>query len=206
MSAIEPAKPIRTRLTAPERKAALLDCACRVFGEGSYRGTTTAEIAREAGVTEPILYRHFDSKRELYLACLTEAWDRVRTIWDEAVDTEPDPALWHTAMVRAWRASEQRAVISHLWLQALVEASEDPVIGEYMRDHMRQAHAYIADVLRRSQRAGGVLPERDVEAEAWISLAIGFLRMVDLRLGGLVEEEAPCIAASRLRWLTGRET
>jgi AcrR family transcriptional regulator len=206
VSATEPAKPPRARLTAPERRAALLDCGCRVFSEGSYRGTTTAEIAREAGVTEPILYRHFDSKRDLYLACLTEAWNRVRAIWDEAVEREPDPALWHAAMVRAWRESEERAVISHLWLQALVEASEDPVIGEYMRDHMREAHAYIAGVLRRSQHAGGVLPARDVEAEAWISLAISFLRMIDLRLGGLVEEKGPRIAASRLRWLTGRET
>ena len=52
-----------TRLPAAERKAAVLDCACGIFSSGSYRGTTTAEIAREAGVTEPVLYRHFASKR-----------------------------------------------------------------------------------------------------------------------------------------------
>ena len=45
-----------------------------VFSTGSYSGATTAEIAREAGVSEPILYRHFASKRELYFACLDEAW------------------------------------------------------------------------------------------------------------------------------------
>ena len=61
---------MRPRLPAEERRAAVLDTACRVFGRCSYRGATTAEIAREAGVTEPILYRHFDSKRALYLACL----------------------------------------------------------------------------------------------------------------------------------------
>lgn len=199
------AKVTRIRLAAPERRAALLDCACRVFSEGSYRGTTTAEIAREAGVTEPILYRHFDSKRDLYLACLREAWERVRAIWDAAVAAEPDPALWFSTMVRAWKESEERAVIANLWLQALVEASEDPVIADYMRDHMREVHAYMADVLRRSQAAGGILPGRDPEAEAWISLAIGFLRMVDLRLGGLVEGDGPRIVASRLAWLTGRE-
>lgn len=205
MSATDAEKGARTRLAAPERRAALLDCACQVFSEGSYRGTTTAEIAREAGVTEPILYRHFESKRDLYLACLTEAWARVRTIWDEAVAAEPDPALWFPAMVRAWKQSEERAVIAHLWLQALVEASEDPAIADYMREHMREVHGYMADVLRRSQAAGGVLPDRDPEAEAWISLGIGFLRMIDLRLGGLVEGDSMSIFASRLRWLTGRE-
>ena len=54
-----------SRLPAEERKAVVLDCACGIFSTGSYRGTTTAEIARKAGVTEPILYRHFDSKRDL---------------------------------------------------------------------------------------------------------------------------------------------
>lgn len=204
MSATDAAKGARPRLAAPERRAALLDCACRVFSEGSYRGTTTAEIAREGGVTEPILYRHFESKRDLYLACLAEAWARVRTIWDDAVAAEPDPALWFPAMVRAWKESEERAVIAHLWLQALVEASEDPTIADFMREHMREVHGYMANVLRTSQEAGGLLPERDPEAEAWISLGIGFLRMIDLRLGGLVEGDSTSIFASRLRWLTGR--
>lgn len=206
MSATQPRKPApKPRLAAPERRAALLDVACRVFSEGSYRGTTTAEIAREAGVTEPILYRHFQSKRDLYLACLAEAWRRVRTLWNEVVASEPDPGLWHAAMVKAWRESESYAVIANLWVQALVEAAEDPVIGDYMREHMREVHAYIADVLRRSQAAGGVLPDRVPDAEAWISLAIGLLRMIDLRLGGLTEEDGPAIAASRRAWLTGRQ-
>jgi TetR/AcrR family transcriptional regulator len=201
----EPARAARLRLAAPERRTALLDCALRVFSQGSYRGTTTAEIAREAGVTEPILYRHFASKRDLYLACHDEAWRRVRALWDEAIAAEPDPGLWHSAMVRAWRQSEDHGTISHLLVQALVEAGEDPVIAGYMRKHMREVHGYIGRVLRRSQEHGGVFLDRDPEAEAWISLAIGLLRMIDLRLGGLVEEHGPRIAASRLRWLTGRE-
>ncbi len=192
-------------MTAAERRASLVDTACRVFSEGSYRGTTTAEIARAGGVTEPILYRHFSSKRDLYLACLSEAWERVRTIWDAAVAQESDPALWHPTMVRALRSSEDHSIISHLWVQALVVASEDPEIAVFMRSHMREVHDYVADVMRRSQAAGGVLPDRDPDAEAWISLGIGLLRMVDLRLGGLVEGAEPGMNASRLRWLTGRE-
>jgi AcrR family transcriptional regulator len=205
LSTAQPAKGARIRLAAPERRAALLDCACRVFSEGSYRGTTTAEIAREAGVTEPILYRHFDSKRDLYLACLREAWERLRCRWDEAVANEPDPASWYLALVRAWREADDYAVCSHLWVQALVEASEDPEIGHFMRKHLAEVHAYVADVLRRSQEAGGVLPGRDPHAEAWIGLAIGLLRMIDLRVGGIVEQDAGGIVASRRAWLTGRD-
>jgi len=195
----------RVRLAASERRASVLDCACRVFSEGSYRGTTTAEIARAAGVTEPVLYRHFDSKRDLYLACLVEAWSRVRALWEQALAAEPDPAEWLSALGRAFRESEEhRVVISNLWVQSIAESSEDPVVRDYMRSHMREVHAFVADVIRRSQAAGGIDANRDAAAEAWIFIAIGLLNAVGCWLGGLFEDDRPAILSSRRRWLTGR--
>src|SRR5689334_5973187 len=58
------------RLRAPERRQVVLDAAGRLFGERGYEGTSLNEVAAAAGVTKPILYRHFDSKRALYLALL----------------------------------------------------------------------------------------------------------------------------------------
>ena len=83
----------RARLTAVERRQAVLDTAGRVFSSSSYRGATTAEIAREAGITEPILYRHFGSKRDLYLACLDEAWTSFRQVAADAMATDPERCL-----------------------------------------------------------------------------------------------------------------
>jgi AcrR family transcriptional regulator len=197
-------KPGRVRLAATERRASLLHCACQVFSEGSYRGTTTAEIARAAGVSEPILYRHFACKRDLYLACLAEAWSRVRALWKQALAEEPDPGEWLSAMGRAFRESEDRVMIHNLWVQAIAEASEDPVIRTYMQDHMREVHRFVVRVIRRSQAAGGIDPDRDARAEAWIFLAVGFLTAVSSWLGGLVEGDLPKIVASRRRWHTGR--
>jgi AcrR family transcriptional regulator len=199
-----PAK--RTRLAAPERRAAILDCACRVFAEGSFRGTTTSEIAGAAGVTEPILYRHFPSKRALYLACYEQTWQQVRDLWDAAIASEPDPARWVRRMAIAYReAGELRDVISSLSLQALAEASEDAEIRAFMRRHLREVHDYVADVHRRAQAAGGIPPERNADAEAWVFLAIGLLRASDDCLGGLVGEDFARIDAARYEWLTGRK-
>src|SRR5206468_80364 len=78
------------RLPAIERRQAVLDEACNVFSRMSYRGATTAEIARAAGISEPILYRHFGSKRDLYLACLDETWQRFRL----AADRDPVAEAW----------------------------------------------------------------------------------------------------------------
>jgi len=195
---------VTTRLPAKERKAAVLDCACGIFSSGSYRGTTTAEIARQAGVTEPVLYRHFESKRGLYLAVLEESWRRLRVVWEQAVADEPDPRFWVSAMGRAYLASKDtRILCAELWIQALTEASDDAEIRRFLRKQMREVHSFVSDVIRRSQEAGGIFPERDSNAEAWIFISIGLLGTVGRRVGSVPEEDFEAIVASRRRWLTG---
>jgi AcrR family transcriptional regulator len=61
---------VRRRMRAPERRAQLLDVARRVFGTSGFHAASMETVAKEAGVTKPILYDHFPSKRELYLALL----------------------------------------------------------------------------------------------------------------------------------------
>jgi AcrR family transcriptional regulator len=61
---------VRQRLPVAERRALIVEAAGRLFGERGYDATRLDEIAAAAGVTKPILYRHFDSKRDLYLALL----------------------------------------------------------------------------------------------------------------------------------------
>ena len=158
-----------TRLPAEERKAAVLDSACGIFSTGSYRGTTTAQIARIAGVTEPVLYRHFASKRDLYLAVLEESWRRLRLLWDAAVEAEPDPRLWVGAMGKAYfQAKDPKVRCADLWVQALTEASDDSVIRKFLRRQMREVHDYVTDVIRQAQADGGIFEDRDASAEAWI--------------------------------------
>ena len=194
---------VRPRLAATERRAAVLETACRVFSQGSYRGTTTAEIAREAGVSEPILYRHFASKRDLYLACIDEAWRRVRVIWEAALVQEGESAECFNAMGRALHASKEKFVLSSLWVQALTEASEDPVIRRHMRRHLRDVHDFVVAVIHRAQEASWIEQDRDPVAEAWIFISVGLLGAIGQRLGGLAEPDIQRIRASRRRWLTG---
>ena len=60
----------RKRLPGAERRELVLEAAGRLFGERGYAHTSLDQIAAAAGVTKPILYRHFDSKKALYLALL----------------------------------------------------------------------------------------------------------------------------------------
>src|SRR5881227_3770267 len=62
----------RTRMRGEERRALILRCAKRVFARSGYAGASTGELARESEVTEPMLYKHFGSKKGLFLAVLGE--------------------------------------------------------------------------------------------------------------------------------------
>ena len=54
-----------TRLPASERREQLLDVAMTVFAANGYHGTSMNGVAKAAGVTKPVLYKHFPSKRDL---------------------------------------------------------------------------------------------------------------------------------------------
>jgi AcrR family transcriptional regulator len=184
----------------------VVETACRVFAKSSYRGSTTAQIARETGVTEPVLYRHFASKRELYLACLTAAWERLRLLWDNALEREEEPSMWLATLGQTYlqgRAAE-RIILVDLWIQALTEAADDLEIRRGLREQVREVHGFVADVIRRAQQAGGIVAERDADAEAWIFISLGLLSTIDRRLTGLVGDEFDRIIASRRAWMTGR--
>jgi AcrR family transcriptional regulator len=192
-----------TRLPAAERRAALVETAIRVFSDGSYRGTTTAEIARAAGVSEPILYRHFASKRELYLAALDHVWGKARASWEDVLRTTPNVAEAFAAMGRGpVTIRDCKFQLAELWVQALSEANEDPELRRQLRRHMREVHDFIAAVIRRGQEEGVLHPDRNADAEAWTFLAGGVLGMVGRRIGLLAEDEVKQIRQARLDWLT----
>jgi TetR/AcrR family transcriptional regulator len=187
------------RLTAEERRQAVLETACRVFSRSSYRGATTAEIAREAGISEPILYRHFGSKRDLYLACVDEAWASFRAICEEAIAADPAKCLG--AIADAYMAKGKKIRVIDLWIQALNEASEDKVIAAAVRKQIREVHDFFADVIRDGQRRGVVHADRDPVAEAWIFVAGGLLATIDSRLCGLLGGDLLAVRESRREWM-----
>jgi AcrR family transcriptional regulator len=189
------------RLTADERRQSVLDTACRVFAASSYRGATTAQIAREAGISEPILYRHFGSKRDLYVACLDEAWRSLREQAEQAVAKSPETCLG--AVADAFMAKRAKLRLIDLWIQALNETGDDPVIAKALRRQIREVHDFFADLIVDAQARGIVPADRDARAEAWIFVAGGLLATIDHRLGGLLGGDLERVRHERRRWMLG---
>jgi len=66
------------RLPASARREQILDVAVQVFARHGFHSTSMNDVADAAGVTKPVLYQHFDSKQDLYLALLDEVGNRLR--------------------------------------------------------------------------------------------------------------------------------
>ncbi|HLW16013.1 MAG TPA: TetR/AcrR family transcriptional regulator [Actinomycetota bacterium] len=78
------------RLTAEARRAQLLSVAREVFAEDGYPGAAMEKIAQRAGVTKPVLYQHFEGKKELYLALLDSDMSRLLAQVSGAIESAHD--------------------------------------------------------------------------------------------------------------------
>src|SRR6516162_8509835 len=93
----EPKAPERMRKT--DRKRQLLSHAKQLFVSLGYQATTTEKIARAAGVSEPVLYRHFDSKKTLFLEVLEEIRQATLNRWKTETALMTDPLAKLNAIV-----------------------------------------------------------------------------------------------------------
>jgi len=79
-----------TRLPAIERKEQLLDLALQVFATKGYHETSMTDIAELAGVTKPVVYQHFESKRALFLAIIDNVGKKMISEITQATSQAPD--------------------------------------------------------------------------------------------------------------------
>jgi len=90
------------RLPAPRRRRQLLDVGLRVFAERGFHATSMDDVAEAAGVTKPVLYQHFKSKRDLYLELLEDVGGRMMDAIAKAVAAADGPRQQVEAGFRAY--------------------------------------------------------------------------------------------------------
>jgi AcrR family transcriptional regulator len=89
------------RLPAAERRDQLLAVALEVFASQGFHATSMNEIAAAAGVTKPVLYQHFPSKRDLYLELLRDVGERLMAAIGKATAEAGSP---HKQVERGFQA------------------------------------------------------------------------------------------------------
>ena len=88
---MQEARPHASRLPAARRREQLLEVALEVFGELGFHPASMNDVADAAGVTKPVLYQHFRSKRELYKQVLTDVGDQLLAAISKATAAAKSP-------------------------------------------------------------------------------------------------------------------
>jgi AcrR family transcriptional regulator len=147
------------RLPARERCALIEDAAARLFAERGYSATTVADIVAAAGVSKPMLYRHFESKQDLQMKLLARRRDELAAAPLDAFLNEPgDPNRRLPAMIDAWFAHVEQH--PHSSKNLFQDATGDPEIEVLQRELRRQQRAADVALLREFAPQ---LPEAELE-------------------------------------------
>jgi AcrR family transcriptional regulator len=166
-----PAKAAAIRLTAGERRDQLFDVALRLFAERGYEATTMDEIAEAAGVTKPLLYQHFSSKRSLYL----ELVDSVSRALLDAVSRAAAAASGPREQVEEGFAAYFRLVVANETAFRLLYGRNHPMDTE-LDDALRRVEEAIAEAIDPLIAAGLDPEHRRFLAHAVVGMAEGASR------------------------------
>jgi AcrR family transcriptional regulator len=150
-----------TRRSAAERRGEIIEIAIEHFALRGYNGTSTDQVAREAGISQPYLFRLFHTKRELFLACHEVMHGRIAETFAEAARGLPREERM-PAMAKAY-ADLLADRTSLLFQMQSYAASSDAEIQARVRERY-------ADLVRQVAEATGAEP-----AELWSFFASGML-------------------------------
>ncbi len=172
------------RLKAAQRREQLIEVATRLFAKSGYDATTTADIAEAAGVTEPILYRHFESKQELFVAIVRDVSAVTMKGWNDLITGVTDPSEKLRRVSQAMPDHIKKFGESYHVLHGALSTSRDKKVLAVMKEHYRQIEEFFAKIVTEGQKAGTFSKAMSPQAAAWqfIMSGIGYA-MISLNLG-----------------------
>ncbi|HUR77471.1 MAG TPA: helix-turn-helix domain-containing protein [Acidimicrobiales bacterium] len=137
----------RRLLAAPQRRAALINAAKDAFAERGFAATSMEDVAAVAGVSRLIVYRHFDSKEELYDVVVAETADLlIRALRNS--QTEPGGQVAFAALLSVARADPNGFTV--LWQHA----TREPQFAAHADGFRGPAVAFVRTLLTRAGLTG----------------------------------------------------
>jgi len=158
----------RTRLTAEERHKQLVAAAVTAFTAGGYAGTTTDQVARLAGVSQPYVIRLFGTKQQLFISALQHASGRIEQTFRDAAAVQADLTSLGTAYEGLLAERELITVLLHGFA-----AGADPAIGPVIRDCFGRIYTTVREL-------SGATPDevRDFLAFGMLMTVLGAMRVL----------------------------
>jgi AcrR family transcriptional regulator len=160
------------RLPGPERRQSILESAQQLFAEKGYHGVSIDEIARAVDVSPAILYRHFNSKKEIYDTVLHELSGKRESYVDTVINSGTGFEDILAGMTQVFiRSIEENPDMLRIEMQSLLEGSD--ATGEFFKNRWKSFTDYIEFGL--NERLPYDQPNREITI---LSAALMFQGMV----------------------------
>jgi AcrR family transcriptional regulator len=165
-----------TRKTAEERRAAVIDAAAVEFALTGLAGTSTDDIARRAGISQPYLFRLFRTKKELFLAAVEDCFERTTDVFRAAAaDVPQEQRLEAMGLAYCELLRDRTRLMMQMQSYA---ACNDPEVRDLVRRHFGELMRFVEDV-------AGAGPEA---VQAWFATGMLLNVAAAMDLSALGEE------------------
>ncbi len=173
------------RLPSDERKKQLLRCAAKVFARTNYRKARVADIAAEAGISEAAVYRHFPSKKAIFLEALHDIARSVALRLQEEASREHDALAAMRAMASTfYNLTAERPDEVRVQVQAISEIHDPEIAESLQRDHLEWM-SFLSGLIEKGIEQGKIRKDVDVATLVMVLDAVAMfiqtLSMLSLR-------------------------
>ncbi len=164
---------MRVRKTAEVRRQEIIETTLRLADEVGPDRLTTEMIAREVGLSQPGIFRHFPKKENIWEAVALVLSERMRKIWEEAKEGEERPPLERLQELvrRHLQLIEQTPA-----LPAILFSREMHLENEALRKAffgtMQKFHEHLTELLSKAKERGELRPDLDVDDAGYLIIAI----------------------------------
>jgi len=167
---------ITSRMSGDERRKQILRVAISLFSERGFSGTTTKEIARAAGVSEAMVFRHYATKDELYHAILDhkacEGGELNPFEWSkEAMTKKDDAELFYQLMVNALNHHERDTEFMRLLLHSALEGHE--IAEMFVKESIMPLYEFLSEYIGKRQKDGAI--RKDIKPRVIIRAFVGMM-------------------------------
>lgn len=172
----------RERMRKADRKRQLLAHAKQLFVTLGFQHTTTEKIAHAAGVTEPVLYRHFENKKSLFLEVLQEVREATLNRWKSETAHSTDPLMKLHAIADMYLGTTREHALEFRIMHRTLIECDDPEIAALLRSFYLDSESLLAQVITEGQQTGVFRRSLDARVGAWelIRTALGYTLTLSL--------------------------
>lgn len=162
-------------MAGEDRRLQILQVAMKLFSHRGFRGTTTKEIAKAAGVSEAMVFRHFATKQDLYSAILDHkacapGMKDPRELVAEAIKQKDDRAVFEGLAYGMMNHHQNDTEFLRLLTHSALEEHE--LADMFWETTVREMYSFLGGYIRERQRDGAF---REIETTIVVRCFIGMI-------------------------------